>query len=209
MGFMQAAVQVIQDPVQASTVLEPERLRLLEMLAEPDSASGVARKLGIQRQKINYHLQQLQRDGFVELVEERRKGNCMERVMRATARSYVISPAALGQLGLTREEAGDRYSAAYLITAAARVIREAAVLRARADRAQKKLATFTLETEVRFASAADRAAFAEELANTVARLTAKYHSESSPSGRNFRFVVGVYPAITKTETDDLTAVRMD
>jgi DNA-binding transcriptional ArsR family regulator len=206
---MQAAVQVIQDPLHASTVLEPERLRLLEMLAEPDSASGVARKLGMQRQKVNYHLQQLQRDGFVELVEERRKGNCMERVMRATARSYVISPVALGQLGLTREEAGDRYSAAYLITAAARVIRETAVLRARADRAQKKLATFTLETEVRFASAADRAAFAEELANTVARLAAKYHSETSPSGRNFRFVIGGYPAITKTETDDLTAVRMD
>jgi DNA-binding transcriptional ArsR family regulator len=206
---MQAAVQVIQDPVHASTVLEPERLRLLEMLAEPDSASGVARKLGLQRQKVNYHLQQLERDGFVELVEERRKGNCMERVMRATARSYVISPSALGRLGLTPEEAGDRYSTAYLIGAAARVIREAALLRSRADRAQKKLASFTLETEVRFASAVERTAFAEELTNAVARLAAKYHTESSPSGRTFRFVVSGYPAVTKTETDDHTAVRMD
>ncbi len=206
MALMQAAVQVIQDPVHASTVLEPERLRLLEMLAEPDSAAGVARKLGIQRQKVNYHLQQLERDGFVELVEERRKGNCMERIMRATARSYVISPVALGKLGLTREEAHDRFSAAYLINAAARVIREAAILRARADHEQKKLATFTLETEVRFASAADRSAFAEELAQEVARLTAKYHSDS---GRTFRFMVSGYPAITKTETDGQEPVRMD
>ena len=203
---MQAALQVIQDPVHASTVLEPARLRLLKMLAEPDSASGIARKLGIQRQKVNYHLQQLERDGFVELVEERRKGNCMERVMRATARSYIISPIALGQLGLTSQDANDRFSTAHLINAAARIIRETAVLRARADKAHKKLATLTLEAEVTFASAADRSGFAEELANEVARLAAKYHSGS---GRTFRFVVSGYPAITDTETDGHEPVRMD
>ena len=42
---------------------------------------------------------------LVELAEERRKGNCTERVMRATAPSYFISPAALGKLGLSTGEA--------------------------------------------------------------------------------------------------------
>jgi hypothetical protein len=37
----------------------------------------------------------LERHGLVELVEERRKGNCTERVLQATAAAYVISPSAL------------------------------------------------------------------------------------------------------------------
>ena len=50
----------------------------------------------------------------------------------------------------------------------------------------------TLDTEVRFASAAARAEFAEELTRTVARLAAKYQSDA-PGGRAFRFVSTVYP----------------
>jgi DNA-binding transcriptional ArsR family regulator len=35
----------------------------------------------------NYHLRALERHALVELVEERRKGNVTERMMRATAAS--------------------------------------------------------------------------------------------------------------------------
>ena len=55
----------------------------------------LADRVGLARQKVNYHLRELERHGLVELVEERRKGNMTERVLRATAASYVISPAAL------------------------------------------------------------------------------------------------------------------
>lgn len=194
---MPAAVHVVESARAAATVLQPDRLRLLELLGEPESASGLARQLDLPRQKVNYHLQQLERDGFLELVEERRKGNCTERVLRATARSYVISPAALGKLGETPEAAVDRFSSSYLITAAARIIRELAALCTRATQAGKRLATITLETEIRFASAQDRNAFAEELATDLARLTAKYHSPSASGGRPFRFVIGGYPAVQK------------
>jgi len=61
--------------------------------------AGLARKLGLPRQRLNYHLRALEDAGLVELVEERRKGNCFERLLRATARSFVISPEALGVLG--------------------------------------------------------------------------------------------------------------
>ena len=49
--------------------------------------------------------------------------------------------------------------------------------------------------EVRFASAADRAAFAEELATAVTRLIGKYHDEHARGGRDHRVIVAVHPSV--------------
>jgi DNA-binding transcriptional ArsR family regulator len=188
------ALSVIRQADTAAVLLDPVRQQLLSQLAEPDSASGLARRLRLPRQRINYHLRALETAGLVELVEERRKGNCLERVVRATARAFVISPEALGPLGLTLDTAPDRLSSAYLIAAAGQTIRDVGALEARARRQQKRLATLTLETEVRFATAESRAAFAEELVATVARLAARYHDERAPNGRRFRLLTAVHPA---------------
>ncbi|MGH3162928.1 MAG: helix-turn-helix domain-containing protein [Gemmatimonadales bacterium] len=188
------ALSVIRQADTAAVLLDPVRQQLLSQLAEPDSASGLARRLRLPRQRINYHLRALETAGLVELVEERRKGNCLERVVRATARAFIISPEALGPLGLTHDTAPDRLSSAYLIAAAGRTIRDVGALEARARREQKRLATLTLETEVRFATAESRAAFVEELAATVARLAARYHDERAPNGRRFRLLAAVHPA---------------
>jgi DNA-binding transcriptional ArsR family regulator len=206
---MSAAVQIIQSTTSAEKLLKPERLRMLELLTEPDSATGLARRLKMPRQTVNYHLRELEKEGFVELVEEKLKGNCMERFVRATARSYVISPLALGAIGGDPASVRDKFSAAYLVSAAARAIRDVSVLRSRADKAGKKLATLTVETEVRFADAGARQEFAEELANTIARLAMKYHQEGAKDGRTFRFVVGGYPTITKQEAVDQASVKME
>ena len=187
-------LSVIRRPDTAAALLDPVRQQLLAHLAQPDSASGVAGRLRLPRQRVNYHLRALEAAGLVELVEERRKGNCTERVVRAAARAFVISPEALGPIGLTQDTAPDRLSSAYHIAAAGRTIRDVGVLEARARGEQKRLATLTLETEVRFATAASRAAFAEELAATVARLAAKYHDERAPNGRRFRLLAAVHPA---------------
>jgi hypothetical protein len=128
------------------------------------------------------------------LVEERKKRNCTERVVRAVALSYLISPATLGELAADPERVGDRTSSAYLVAAAAQVLRDVAAQRGRADKAGKKLATLTLQTEVRFATPEAQHAFAEELARSVARLAAKYHDETAKEGRRFRVMAGVYPA---------------
>jgi hypothetical protein len=76
---------------------------------------------------------------------------------------------------------------------AARAIRDLAALRSRADAAGKKIATLTLQADVRFASAGARHGFARELSSELARLAAKYHDETMPGGRRFRFFVGGYP----------------
>lgn len=188
-------LDLISDPGRAATLLSPLRLRLVAELAEPDSASGLARRLGIPRQKLNYHLRELERAGVLELVERRRKGNCTERVLRARARSWVISPEVLGSLAADPATVQDRFSSAYLVAVCARAIRDVAGLRERARSAEKRLATMTIETEVRFASAEARAAFTEELATALAALAAKYHDEKSSGGRRFRFFLAGHPAV--------------
>ena len=188
------ALDVVRSPESAAALLDPTRQRLLAHLKEPDSATGLARRLGLPRQRINYHLRVLETAGLVDLVEERRKGNCMERVVRATARAFIISPEALGVLGPGADTAGDRLSGAYLMAAAGRAIRDVAALEHRARKEGKRLATLTLEADVRFASAESRAEFAEELADAVARLAAKYNDDKAPGGRRFRLLAAVHPA---------------
>jgi DNA-binding transcriptional ArsR family regulator len=201
-GATVCAVQelsVIDDPAAAGVSLDPVRARLLAELAEPGSATSLAAKVGLPRQKVNYHLRTLEQHGLVELVEERRKGNMTERVMQATAASYVISPATLGAVAPDPGRAPDRLSARWLIAVAARTVREVGELLAGATKAGKRLATFTVDGEVRFASAADRAAFADELASAVTALVAKYHDESAEGGRMHRVVVAVHPGIRRGE----------
>jgi len=131
-----------------------------------------------------------------------------ERVVRAAARTYLISPEALGKLGATPEQQRDRFSLGYLVHLAARAIRDLAVLCGRAEKAGKRVSTMALEVEVRFASAESRNAFAEELAATVAKLAAKYHDESASGGRKFRFFGGVYPVITREEPVDPQSIQI-
>ena len=169
------------------------RLRLLKELAEPDSAAGLARKLGLPRQMVTYHVRQLEADGLLDLVEERRKRNCTERVVQATAQAYVISPDALGLLGADPDRITDHFSSAYLIAVAANIIRRVGRLRQLADVAKQRLATLTMQVDVRFATPVDQHAFASELAEAVAGLARKYHSETAPAGRRFSFVVAGFP----------------
>jgi DNA-binding transcriptional ArsR family regulator len=190
-------VAVIEDPAAAEVSLDPVRARLLAELAEPGSATMLAAKVGLPRQKVNYHLKALERHGLVELVEERRKGNVNERLMRATAASYVISPAALAPVEPDPARSPDRLSAFWLLALAARLVRDVGELITGAARARKKLATFAIDGEVRFASAADRAAFAQELADAVTRLVGRYHDETAEHGREHRVVVAVHPSVKK------------
>ncbi|WP_309111906.1 helix-turn-helix domain-containing protein [Saccharothrix sp.] len=190
-------VAVIEDPATAEVTLDPVRVRLLAELVEPGSATTLAAKVGLPRQKVNYHLRTLEQHGLVELAEERRKGNMTERVMRATAASYVISPVALAAVQPDPERSPDRLSARWLLAVAARLVKDVGKLITGASKAGKKVATFAIDGEVRFASAQDRAAFAEELATAVAGLVAKYHDEAAEGGRPHRIVVAVHPSIPK------------
>lgn len=196
-------LQVIDEPAVASAALDPLRAKVLAALVEPGSATSVADALGESRQKVNYHLRTLEDHGLVRLVEERPRRGLTERVMEASARSYVFSPAVLGESAADPART-DRLSARYLIALAARLVREVADLARRADEARKPLATLAIDTEIRFASAAERAAFTEDLTDAVISLTARYHDEKSVGGRRHRLVVAAHP---RPDPDQPTAEK--
>ena len=183
-------IQVIDDPAAATVALEPMRSRLLSELAAPASAATLATRVGLARQKVNYHLHALEAHGLVRLAEERKWGGLTERLLVATAASYVVSPSALGPIAVDPNREVDRLSASYLIALGARVVREVGDLVRRANEAGKRLATLAVDTEVRFRSPADRAAFSNELTEAIAKLVSKYHDairprrpRASPGGR--------------------------
>ncbi|SFR70996.1 transcriptional regulator, ArsR family [Agromyces sp. CF514] len=195
-------VAAIEDPDAAIASLDPIRSRLLAALVEPNSASTLGAMLGLPRQKVYYHLGALEQHGLIELVEERKKGNMVERVMRAKAASYVITPSALASVRPDPSRAPDRLSARWLLALAARLVQDVGSIISGAERASKPLATFALDGEIRFASASDRAAFAEELGDAVMALANRYHDGSAPRGRDYRLVVALHPSAEPRRTDE-------
>jgi DNA-binding transcriptional ArsR family regulator len=195
-------IQVIDDPATATVALEPIRTRLLSELTEPASAATLAARVGLARQKVNYHLRALETHGLARLAEKRRWGGLTERLLVATASSYVVSPSALGSIAADPSREVDRLSASYLIALGARVIREVGGLVRRATETGKRLATLAVDTEVRFRSAAERAAFSAELTEAVTKLVAKYHDESAPGGRAHRLVVVAHPLPQTSEPEE-------
>jgi DNA-binding transcriptional ArsR family regulator len=192
-------IQVIEDPAAAAVALDPMRNRLLSALAAPASAATLATRVGLARQKVNYHLHALEAHGLVRLAEERRWGGLTERLLVATAASYVVSPSALGPIAVDPDREVDRLSASYLIALGARVVREVADLVRRAKETGKRLATLSVDTEIRFRSPTDRAAFAKELTEAIATLVSKYHDASTPGGRAHRLVVVAHPSPQQSE----------
>jgi predicted ArsR family transcriptional regulator len=186
-------VEVIEEPGAAVVALDPVRARLLAQLTEPGSAATLAGRVGLARQKVNYHLRTLEAHGLVRVVDERRWGGLTERMYLATAAAYVVSPAALGEAASDPDRIADRLSARYLVSLAARTVREVGDLARRAEQARKRLPTLALDTEIRFRSAAERASFTDELASAVTALVSRYHDESAPGGRRQRLVVAAHP----------------
>jgi DNA-binding transcriptional ArsR family regulator len=193
---------VIDEPDVAAVALDPVRARVLGALGEPGSATSVAPRLGLTRQKVNYHLRALEACGLVQFVEERPRRGLTERIVVASARTYVISPAVLGDNAADPSRT-DRLSTRYLVAVAARMVREVGELARRADRERKQLATLSIDTEIRFGSAADRASFTDDLAAAVTSLASRYHDDRAPAGRWHRLVVAAHPMLP-SESDEGT-----
>src|SRR3712207_704834 len=134
------SLDVLQDPDRLRGTLSPLRRRLLEELREPDSATGLAARLGESRQRLNYHLREMERGGLVELVEQRQRRGRTERILRATAHAVIVAPAVAGELD---PPGRDRFAADALLAATARTFNDVARARQGAERAGKRLVTFT------------------------------------------------------------------
>jgi DNA-binding transcriptional ArsR family regulator len=191
--------EILDDARRVGVALAPLRRQLLGLLAQPDSATGLARRLQLPRQKVNYHLRALERAGLVELVEERQRRGLKERRLQVAARAWLIDPSLLAEHGVQPAEFQDRFSSANLVATATRLARDVATLRERAQQAEKRLATMTLEAEVTLGSPRELRAFTAELQSSIAELTVRYQRAG---GRRFRVVVAAHPARAEERQPD-------
>lgn len=191
-------VHVIEDLERAAAVLHPLRLRILHELDQPDSAAGIARRLGISRQHVNYHLRQLETIGLVETVGERKRRGCVERLVRSVARSFVIGPRALGEVAADPAQIEPAETEEYLVASAATVIDEVAGLSERTDPAGRPLKAMTVRADVCLPAPGLQRMFMEDLTAAVEGVVARYHDERGETGRCVRVLVGAYPASSRS-----------
>ncbi len=83
--------RLVTDPDAAHAALSPLRRSILAELDEPASATEVAARLDLTRQKVNYHMGVLASHGLVELAEERPRRGFTERIYRR-ADALVLAP---------------------------------------------------------------------------------------------------------------------
>jgi DNA-binding transcriptional ArsR family regulator len=173
-------IEVISDPAAVDLI----RSQLLAELTEPASAAALASRVGLARQKVNYHLPALEACHLLEVAEKRRWGGLTERLLVSSAKSFVVSPEALGPAAADPACSKDRLAASYLIALGARIVREVGGLWRRARQADKHLATFSIDAEIRFTSPTDRAAFTRDLTlavtELVSRITMRLHQTAEP-----------------------------
>ncbi|MGE3342998.1 MAG: ArsR/SmtB family transcription factor [Vicinamibacterales bacterium] len=180
---------VVADADAAGALQLPLRRQIVEALAEPGSATTVAASLGLPRQVVNYHLRVLEKAGLIQEVGQRQRRGLKERLVRATATHFLVTPHTIGTTPVT----ADAFSSTYQVAVAARTIREVAALSERARAAGQRLTTLTIDTEISLASPADREAFAQELLGAVQQLAAKYSARPGRNRRPYRLFAGAHP----------------
>ncbi len=193
-------IALIDQPDRVRLALSPLRRQLLERLRTPASASQIAAELTLGRQRVNYHLRALERAGLLQLVEERQRRGCTERVLVTRARLFVVDPAVVNAdhppAAQRSDAAQDRFAAEHLVQSAATTVREVARMQARAQEEGTRLLTFTIDTELSFPTPADLEQFADKLAAFVAHEAAAC---GPPAGsRRYRLVIGAHPAPSRT-----------
>ena len=187
-------IAVIEEPAAAEASLDPIRARILAALAEPgsaDHAGGAA--WACRGRRSTTTSRSSSGTAWSSSPRSDARATSPSGSTRATAASYVISPQALAAVSPDPDRAPDQLSARWLLALGARLVQEVGTLLTGAARARQRVATFGLDAEVRFASAADRAAFADELAQSVAALVSRYHDEARPAAATHRLVVGAAP----------------
>lgn len=203
-----APLEAVREPSRAAVLLTPLRLKILDRAREARSASDIADELGLPRQRVNYHVKELARAGFLRRAGRVRRRNFYEQRYRASARSYLLAPEVLGPVAAGLSAPEDRASAAYLLAATARLQHDLCRAAGQAAAQDKRLATLTLEADLRFETPAQRDRFTRTLRDAVAEVIARHASPTVDGGggpgpgRPYRLVLGCHPVPADDETEE-------
>jgi DNA-binding transcriptional ArsR family regulator len=188
-----------------AALAHPSRVRILELLREPASASETARRLGEPRQRVNYHLKELERAGLVERVGERRVRNLIEVLYQAVARTFVVSPEVAWADPRRMQAMREQHSLETLVQLGERLERDAVALLDRAAFDGETIASASAVAEVRFATEADRAAFLRDYLAEVGPLLDRHGARC---GAPYRVLIAAYPD-PESETPSSTTSKKE
>jgi DNA-binding transcriptional ArsR family regulator len=183
-------VKVLQDAASIQAIAHPARLSILDALRTPDSAAGVARRVGQPRQRVYYHVKELERAGLLRAAGERRKGHFIEQLYQA-AGPFVVSPR-LASGEKAAQALRDQVALKALVDHGDRLQRDATALLERAAFAGVEIAAAAVEAELSFPDARSRSAFMEEYLALLGPLLEKHGARE---GERFRVALAVYPLI--------------
>lgn len=189
-------LHTVDDAASLQALAHPLRIRILETLHEPDSAAAVARRLGEPRQKVNYHLKELDRAGLVRRAGERRNGNFVETLYETVARTLLISPRVAWSDPRRVEALRAQLSLERLVGLGEHVQRDAALLLDRAAFDGEEIASASVEADVHFADEGDRAAFLDAYVEALRELCERY---GAAKGAPYRVVMAAFPAAGSEE----------
>ncbi|MCE7984096.1 MAG: ArsR family transcriptional regulator [Caldilinea sp. CFX5] len=79
---------VIQDIETLRAISDPLRIRLLELMAQPQTVKEIASQLGVGKTKLYYHLNLLEKHGIIRVVRTRVVSGIIEKSYQVTAFSY-------------------------------------------------------------------------------------------------------------------------
>ena len=192
---MTAELESVGDPGRAAVLMDPLRRQVLAAAREPASASAIADRLGLGRQRVNYHVRALAKAGFLRRAGTRRKRNLVEQRYVATARSFVLAPEILGPLAADPRRITDPLSANHLLALGAQLTGELSESIRQATDADQRLSTLSIGSAFRFESPGQRAEFARALRDVIADVVARFTSPDTEGakGRPYRLVLGCYP----------------
>jgi hypothetical protein len=138
-------------------------------------------------------VRELAKAGFLRKAGRAQKRGLTEQRYVISARAFVLAPDVLGALDVSATPTTDKASAAYMLMLAARLQKEVSESWRKSEASGTALPLLSLDTEFAFASAADRARFAQALTNAIATVVADHTSPCQAGDTNYRLVLGCYP----------------
>ncbi|MDA1264288.1 MAG: helix-turn-helix domain-containing protein [Planctomycetota bacterium] len=187
-------VACLRFPEQLAALVHPLRGPVLREAQEPSSATEIASRLGLTRQRVNYHVRAMHDAGLLRRAGRRQRRGMVEQRYQATARAWVLSPELLGPNAPQASEFEDQASSATLLALASRLMGELSQARFEADAARLHLATLSLDAAFRFETPERRAAFTTDLEQALLRVVAEHTSPfEGGEGRPCRLLLGCWP----------------
>jgi DNA-binding transcriptional ArsR family regulator len=180
-------------PQQARTLLQPLRVELLRLLAEPRGIRELAELLGASPQKVHYHLKSLEAAGLVRKVARRKVRALTESIYQAVAASFAPSPEVLAMLG-GGSRTRDSLSKSYLLALAEDLVADAAKLALSSEAEAQEHPTLSIAAHVALGDSQRRSAFLRELQGALLALSEKYGAaEDDTAAGTYKLVLACYP----------------